>query len=180
MKNNNLKIYIVSFALISLAAASVWLVANCFLGKGRVSQAAGLAAAAIRYTVPNAKEMEITGISVPDSTFENEMLTQDEVMGINDQLMALSYRMEELLEGEMNGAPEAEFFELVNHQAKARSFLMKEEPEFDIPRGKHVGWKVRVDFGYVTASGVPMKSQYWFFMDKNMKFIYESFEVPQI
>lgn len=137
-----------------------------------------LAVEALPYYVANATEIKIRSVSEPDSIFENQFLSSDEQMYITDRIIELSNKLEEIVENGPDIISDAAFYELVNRQTKVRAFMMRLPAEEVINKGSHKGWKVKIEYECKTLSDEPYRSEYWFFMDKDNKFIYDSFEIP--
>lgn len=42
------------------------------------------------------------------------------------------------------------------------------------------GWKVKIEYEAVSESGNRYRSEYWFILDKDARFVVQSFEIPLI
>ncbi len=56
---------------------------------------------------------------------------------------------------------------------RMRSDEQKKKPRFS-------GWKVKIDYQAQTTNGVPYRSLYWMFLDRDASCVVKSFEIPII
>lgn len=160
---------------LSLMVVSVVLVCGYTYLSRPSAKAAQLSQEALSLVVDRPETIKIIAVSTPDSIFGRQLLTDEERLAVAQNLMAVSNKMsrhmlsKDTLEDNSIG-------ELVERQIKAATFMRTLNPEYE--KGNHSGWKVKIEYEAISRNGNPYRSEYWFFLDKKAKFIYDSFEIP--
>lgn len=145
-------------------------------------RAQGLAKEALKYSVDNPESIKIIAVSKPDSVYGRDYITADEKMSIALSMMKIGEKVMidtdnlENLDFEDKGMTE-----LMNRQMSALSAL-RALVSFDSPgetkEKPFNGWKVKIEYEADSESGDHYRSEYWFIMDKDARFVVNSFEIP--
>lgn len=137
-----------------------------------------LAKSNLELSVDYPKQIKIIAVSEPDSAFGTGYFTQTEVKGmlkamqiVTDTIMKRTANMSKfdpddhyvvsLAERQMRGMSEV------------HSMIMKSDK-----KGEFSGWKVKIDYSCVDANGVSYRAERWFFIDKDVRQVYKTFELP--
>lgn len=57
--------------------------------------------------------------------------------------------------------------------AEISSMIMKSDK-----KGDFSGWKVKIDYSCVDENGIPYRAERWCFIDKDVKQVYRTLELP--
>ena len=139
---------------------------------------------ALMATVDNPSTVQITNISRVDSVFGREYITPQERLMFSINMMKLHKKMMK----ETNGLEDLltknrQATEMMHRQMSAmatlRSLMPMEEPHAGAPKSFN-GWKVKITYQAKSPLGKSYRSQHWFILDKDAKFVIKSFEVPMV
>lgn len=161
--------------LFLLMLGCVTLFSSCGPSKDRMKE---LAKENLELSVDNPKQLQIMAISEPDSAFGTGYFTERETQGmlrtmqvVTDTIMKRTKNMSEfnpddryvigLAERQMRG------------MAEISSMVMKSGK-----KGGFSGWKVKIDYSCVDASGIPYRAERWCFIDRGVSQVYKAFELP--
>lgn len=160
--------------LLLLMLACITLV-SCGPSKSKMTS---LAKENLELSVDYPKQIQIIAISEPDSAFGTGYFTDKEVKGMMQTMKVVAdtimkrtgnmskfdpddYYVVSLAERQMRGMSEI------------RSMIMKSDK-----KGAFSGWKVKIDYSCVDKDGIPYRAERWFFIDKEVKQVYKTFELP--
>ena len=116
-----------------------------------------LANKALMATVDNPSTVQITNI-------HKKMMK--ETNGLED-LLTKNRQATEMMHRQMSA------------MATLRSLMPMEEPHAGAPKSFN-GWKVKITYQAKSPLGKSYRSQHWFILDKDAKFVSKSFEVPMV
>ncbi len=142
------------------------------------SKMVSLAKENLELSVDYPKQIKIIAVSKPDSAFGTGYFTEKEVQGMLQTMKAVTdtimkrtgnmskfdpndYYVVSLAERQMRGMSEI------------HSMIMKSDK-----KGAFSGWKVKIDYSCVDANAIPYRAERWFFIDKDVKQVYKTFELP--
>lgn len=142
------------------------------------SKMVSLAKENLELSVEYPKQIKIIAVSEPDSAFGTGYFTEKEVQGmlqtmkvVTDTIMKRTANMSKF------DADDHYVINLAERQmrgmAEISSMIMKSDK-----KGEFSGWKVKIDYSCVDANAIPYRAERWFFIDKNVKQVYKTFELP--
>lgn len=141
-----------------------------------------LAKEALKYSVDNPESVKIIAVSKPDSVYGRDYITMEEKMNIALSMMKVGEKV-------MNETDNLESFDLENkgmtelmgRQMSALSALralVSFDSADDTNQKPFNGWKVKIEYEADSDSGDHYHSEYWFILDKDARFVVNSFEIP--
>lgn len=172
-------------AILLGGAVVVWgLIAYVFFaGNSPAKKAPEIAKTALYASVDCPESVRIVAVSMPDSVFGRDYINDDEKMAIAMSMMKINEkvmsRTDDLSEIDFE---DSELTALVERQMSAMSAicsLVSLDSGTDTPRSFN-GWKVKIEYEAKTAGGSPYRSQHWFILDKDIRYVVKSFEIPII
>lgn len=155
---------------------------NRFLAKGQLQpeelsqRGSGKSVA----SVDRPETVKIHAVSIPDSVFGRDYITQEEKMAISVAMMKVSEKVMKETDG----------FDKVDFGDKAMADLMERQMsvmsvirsfasyETHNSKKQFSGWKVKIEYEAEAADGSPYHSEYWFILDKEAVCVVKSFEIP--
>lgn len=167
-------------AILLGGAVVVWgLIAYVFFaGNSPAKKAPEVAKTALYASVDYPESIRIVAVSKPDSVFGRDYINDDEKMAIAMSMMKINEkvmsRTDDLSEIDFE---DSELTALVERQMSAIRSLVSLDSGADRPRPFN-GWKVKIEYEAKTAGGSPYRSEYWFILDKDARYVVNSFEIP--
>lgn len=165
--------------LASIAAIILGIFTVLSLGCARLNNpgndAGSVAQEALMLAVDRPETVEIVAISAPDSIFGKQLVSDEEKLVLSKNLMAVTKYIFDH-SGNENDMDNTKILDLAERQIKVASFLRA--PMVMNRNADHTGWKIKIEYKAVSRNGNPYHSEYWFFLDKESKFIFDSFEIP--
>lgn len=129
--------------------------------------------------VDNPSSISIKEISKPAKVYEALPLSEESYNEIVQRLADLDSYVAELVERlsryDLDYALYVQY-QLIGRTEKARNFISSLHQSSK--NGAFCGWCVKVLFSAEDQQGDRYSSEYWFFIDKNKRFVYDSFEIP--
>jgi len=132
----------------------------------------------LELSVDYPKQLKVLAVSEPDSAFGPGYFTQNEVKGmlqtmkvVTDTIMKRTNNMSTFNPADHYVVSLAE--RQMRSMSDIRSLIMQGDK-----KGEFSGWKVKIDYQCVDAAGLPYRSERWYFIDKEGKQVYKSFELP--
>lgn len=172
-------------AILLGGAVVVWgLIAYVFFaGNSPAKKAPEIAKTALYASVDCPESVSIVAVSKPDSVFGRDYINDDEKMAIAMSMMQINEKVMSRT-GDLNEIDfeDSELTALVERQMPAMSAirsLVSLDSGTDTPRSFN-GWKVKIEYEVKTAGGSPYRSQHWFILDKDIRCVVKSFEIPII
>lgn len=135
---------------------------------------------ALLASVDRPETVKIHAVSMPDSVFGRDYITQEEKMAISVAMMKVSEKVMKETDG----------FEKMDFGDKAMADLMERQMsvmsvirnlasyETHNSKKQFSGWKVKIEYEAESADGSPYRSEYWFILDKEAVCVMKSFEIP--
>ena len=132
---------------------------------------------ALLASVDRPETVKIHAVSMPDSVFGRDYITQEEKMAISVAMMKVSEKVMKETDG----------FEKMDFGDKAMADLMERQMsvirnfasyETYNSKKQFSGWKVKIEYEAESTDGSPYRSEYWFILDKEAVCIVKSFEIP--
>lgn len=135
---------------------------------------------ALLASVDRPETVKIHAVSMPDSVFGRDYITQEEKMAISVAMMKVSEKVMKETDG----------FDKVDFGDKAMADLMERQMsvmsvirsfasyETHNSKKQFSGWKVKIEYEAEAADGSPYHSEYWFILDKEAVCVVKSFEIP--
>ena len=133
---------------------------------------------ALLASVDRPETVKIHAVSMPDSVFGRDYITQEEKMAISVAMMKVSEKVMKETDG----------FEKMDFGDKAMADLMERQMMSVIrnfasyetynSKKQFSGWKVKIEYEAESTDGSPYRSEYWFILDKEAVCIVKSFEIP--
>lgn len=139
-----------------------------------------MAEKALLASVDRPETVKIHAVSMPDSVFGRDYITQEEKMAISVAMMKVSEKVMKETDG----------FEKVDFGDKAMADLMERQmsvmsvirnfASYETHNSKKPfsGWKVKIEYEAESTDGAPYRSEYWFILDKEAVCVVKSFEIP--
>ena len=137
---------------------------------------------ALLASVDRPETVKIHAVSMPDSVFGRDYITQEEKMAISVAMMKVSEKVMKETDG----------FEKMNFEDKAMADLMERQMyvmsvirnfasyETYNSKKQFSGWKVKIEYEAESTDGSPYRSEYWSILDKEAVCVVKSFEIPLI
>lgn len=160
---------------------------SCGPSKGKMKD---LAKENIELSVYYPKQLKIIAVSEPDSAFGVGYFTEKETQGmlytmksVTDTIMKRTSNMSKFNPDDHYVVSLAE--RQMRGMAEISSMIMKSD--ISVPRGRgkleggkgdFSGWKVKIDYSCVDENGIPYRAERWCFIDKEVKQVYKTFELP--
>lgn len=148
---------------------------SCGPSKGKMKE---LAKENIELSVYYPKQLKIIAVSEPDSAFGVGYFTEKETQGmlytmksVTDTIMKRTSNMSKFNPDDHYVVSLAE--RQMRGMAEISSMIMKSDK-----KGEFSGWKVKVDYTCVDENGIPYRTERWCFIDKDVKQVYKTFELP--
>lgn len=148
---------------------------SCGPSKGKMKD---LAKENIELSVYYPKQLKIIAVSEPDSAFGVGYFTEKETQGmlytmksVTDTIMKRTANMSKFNPDDHYVVSLAE--RQMRGMAEISSMIMKSDK-----KGDFSGWKVKVDYSCVDENGIPYRAERWCFIDKEVKQVYKTFELP--
>ena len=155
----------------------LWMIFGCHESK---PDAREIAKIGLYASVDNPESVKIVAVSKPDSVFGRNFVNDDEKMAIAMAMMKVNQKLME----ETNDLEDIDFdnprlSETMERQMAAVSVL-RSLVTFDEPKAetKFSGWKVKIEYEAKTDGGSEYRSEYWAILDKDLKCVVNSFEIP--
>lgn len=154
---------------------AAWVATSCTNRKESLLQ---LAEENLRQSVDYPQQLQILGISEPDSAFGVNYFSQKEKEGIlrimrsvTDSIMSRTNNMESF---DMN---DFYMMDLAERQMRAnaniRSMIRQSQG-----KGAWSGWKVKIDYSARSHHGIGYRAERWFFISKDGTSVLNTFELP--
>lgn len=162
---------------------SIIFVACSHSPKDRVKE---VAIKALEASVERPGTIKVIAVSKVDSVFGREYVSQEEKMAVSMAMMKINEKVMKATNGfETFDIGDKEVAELMERQMAAASVLRSLMPYDElVDHGAHSGgfsgWKVKIEYEALSASGKPYRSEYWFILDKDAVCVVKSFEIPLI
>lgn len=148
---------------------------SCGPSKGKMKD---LAKENIELSVYYPKQLKIIAVSEPDSAFGVGYFTEKETQGmlytmksVTDTIMKRTSNMSKFNPDDHYVVSLAE--RQMRGMAEISSMIMKSDK-----KGDFSGWKVKIDYSCVDENGIPYRAERWCFIDKDVKQVYKTFELP--
>lgn len=132
----------------------------------------------LRQSVEYPHQLQILGISEPDSAFGVNYFSQKEKEGIlrimrsvTDSIMRRTHNMESLDMGDFY------VMDLAERQMRANAEIQDMVRQSKV-KGEWSGWKVKVDYAAKSHHGLDYHAERWFFFDKKGISIVRTLELP--
>lgn len=142
------------------------------------SKMVSLAKENLELSVDYPKQIKIIAVSEPDSAFGTGYFTEKEVQGmlqtmktVTDTIMKRTGNMSKFAPNDYYVVSLAE--RQMRGMSEIHSMIMKSDK-----KGAFSGWKVKIDYACVDANAIPYRAERWFFIDKDCKQVYKTFELP--
>lgn len=142
------------------------------------SKMVSLAKENLELSVDYPKQIKIIAVSEPDSAFGTGYFTEKEVQGmlqtmkvVTDTIMKRTCNMSKFAPNDYYVVSLAE--RQMRGMSEIHSMIMKSDK-----KGAFSGWKVKIDYSCVDANAIPYRAERWFFIDKDCKQVYKTFELP--
>lgn len=142
------------------------------------SKMVSLAKENLELSVDYPKQIKIIAVSEPDSAFGTGYFTEKEVQGmlqtmkvVTDTIMKRTGNMSKFDPNDYYVVSLAE--RQMRGMSEIHSMIMKSDK-----KGAFSGWKVKIDYSCVDANAIPYRAERWFFIDKDVKQVYKTFELP--
>lgn len=142
------------------------------------SKMISLAKENLELSVDYPKQIKIIAVSEPDSAFGTGYFTEKEVQGmlqtmktVTDTIMKRTNNMSKFDPNDYYVVSLAE--RQMRGMSEIHSMIMKSDK-----KGAFSGWKVKIDYSCVDANAIPYRAERWFFIDKDCKQVYKTFELP--
>lgn len=154
---------------------AVWVATSCTNRKESLLQ---LAEENLRQSVDYPQQLQILGISEPDSAFGVNYFSQKEKEGIlrimrsvTDSIMRRTNNMESF---DIN-----DFYvmDLAERQMRANAEI-QEMVRQSKGKGEWSGWKVKIDYAAKSHHGLDYYAERWFFINKEGNSIVKTMELP--
>lgn len=154
---------------------AVWVATSCTNRKESLLQ---LAEENLRQSVDYPQQLQILGISEPDSAFDVNYFSQKEKEGIlrimrsvTDSIMRRTNNMESF---DIN-----DFYvmDLAERQMRANAEI-QEMVRQSKGKGEWSGWKVKIDYAAKSHHGLDYYAERWFFINKEGNSIVRTIELP--
>lgn len=137
-----------------------------------------LAKERLELIVDDPKQIKVFCISEPDSAFGTGYFTETEtremmqiMKAVTDTIMKRTANMTRFEPDDRYVVSLAE--RQMRGMAEISSMIMKSKK-----KGDFCGWKVKIDYSCVDANAIPYRAERWFFIDKDVKQVYQTFELP--
>lgn len=148
---------------------------SCGPSKGKMVE---LAKENLELCVDYPKQLKVIAVSQPDSAFGTGYFTKTETDGmlrtmkvVTDTIMKRTGNMSKFDPNDHYVVSLAE--RQMRGMSEIHSMLVKSDK-----KGEFSGWKVKIDYSCVDEHGIPYRAERWFFIDKEVKQVYKSFELP--
>lgn len=160
---------------------------SCGPSKGKMIE---LAKENLELSVDYPKQLKVIAVSQPDSAFGAGYFTKTETEGmlrmmkvVTDTIMTRTGNMSKFDPNDHYVVSLAE--RQMRGMSEIHSMILKSDISVPRGRGKHEGgkgefsgWKVKIDYFCVDEHGIPYRAERWFFIDKEVKQVYKTFELP--
>lgn len=137
-----------------------------------------LAEMSLHQSIGEGNDVNILGISEPDSAFGTNYLTPEEkkaligtMKKVTDQIMSRTQNMTAF------DPNDAYVIVLAERQMKANADLRQMLFDCD-KKGKWSGWKVKIDYEVKDGHEQNCRAERWFFLDKEGNMIFKTIEFP--
>ena len=141
-------------------------------------QMAKLAEMSLRQSIGKGNDVNITGISEPDSAFGSNYLTPEEkkavistMKKVTDQIMSRTQNMTAF------DPNDTYVIGLAERQMKANADLRQMLFDCD-KKGEWSGWKVKIDYEVHNGHEQNYRAERWFFLNKDGSVIFKTMEFP--
>lgn len=142
------------------------------------SKMVDLAKENLELSVEYPKQIQIIAVSEPDSAFGTGYFTPAETQGmlktmklVTDTIMKRTANMSKFNPDDHYVVSLAE--RQMRGMADISAMIMKSDK-----KGAFSGWKVKIDYACVDENAVPYRAERWFFIDKDVRQVYKTFELP--
>lgn len=169
-----------------VAFISFWgaVIACAFVFNDPKDKAKNLAKEALEHSVDNPDSLKIIAVSEPDSVFGREYITSDEKLTIAMSMMKLGESVMNqtdcLTNIDLENKGMTEMMERQMSCLSALRSLVSFDSDEEAKERPFSGWKVKIEYEAVSESGNRYRSEYWFILDKEARFVVQSFEIPLI
>lgn len=124
------------------------------------------------------QQLNIIAVSEPDSAFGTGYFTKSEVKAMLQTMKVVTDTIMKRTNNMSKFNPEDYYvMNLAERQMRGmseiHSMIMKSDR-----KGTFSGWKVKIDYSCVNEHGVPYRAERWFFIDKEVRQVYKTFELP--
>ncbi|HBY17205.1 MAG TPA: hypothetical protein DEG90_08735 [Porphyromonadaceae bacterium] len=137
-----------------------------------------LAIESLKAVTENPDSLRLISVSDPIKVFGRVFITDEEMGEVQEHMMVFSDRlMQRTSSMTLEDYEDPEIRSLMSRQMSAISFLRSLNSRKD-PGKEHSGWKVKIDFHSVSHVGIPYHAEYWAIMDKDCRYVLNSFEIP--
>lgn len=149
-------------------------------------RAESVAMKALEASVKRPGTIKVIAVSKADSVFGREYISPEEKMAVSMAMVKINEKVMKATDGfETFDIGDKEVAELMERQMGAASVLRSLMPYGDpmdhgARGGDFSGWKVKIEYEALSASGKPYRSEYWFILDKEALCVVKSFEIPLI
>lgn len=130
--------------------------------------------------VDRPETVKIHAVSIPDSVFGRDYITQEEKIAISMAMMKVSEKVMKEMDGfEKMDFGDKSMADLMERQMSVMS-VIRNLASYETRNSKNQfsGWKVKIEYEAESADGSPYRSEYWFILDKEAVCVVKSFEIP--
>lgn len=135
---------------------------------------------ALLASVDRPETVKIHVVSMPDSVFGRDYITQEEKMAISMAMMKVNEKVMKETDGfEKMDFGDKAMADLMERQMSVMS-VIRSLASYETHNSKKPfsGWKVKIEYEAESTDGAPYCSEYWFILDKEAVCVVKSFEIP--
>lgn len=181
MKNNN---NTALWILVITVNVAIWatILAYCSISNRPIKKVEKLSEKALYSLVENPSSINVLSETKPQRFYGNQLLTDEEQDDINVSMTRLNQTIMKRTANFTNfDDADQEVSDLMQrHMNTVTSLqsLMSTVNIADKKDDKFAGWKQKIEYTAVSNNGIPYRSQFWFFFDKDGDILTRSFEIP--
>ena len=123
------------------------------------------------------EKLEITNFSKPDSTFGVMYMSEKEILHITETIEKVTEYFMKKTHNMTNYDPNDGYLAYLANKQMLVSAQINEVMAHSMQMKDFNGWRIRVTYNVTNKNG-KRKTEEWFFLDKEGKFIYNTFAIP--
>ena len=123
------------------------------------------------------EKLEINDFSKPDSTFGVMYMSEKEILHITETIEKVTEYFMQKTNNMTNYDPNDGYLAYLANKQMLVSAQINEVMAHSMQRKDFNGWRIRVTYAVTNRNG-KRKAEEWFFLDKDGKFIYNTFAIP--
>lgn len=132
--------------------------------------------------VENPSSINVLSETKPQRFYGNQLLTDEEQDDINASMTRLNQTIMKRTANFTNfddaGQEVSDLMQRHMNTVTSLQSLMSTVNIADKKDDKFAGWKQKIEYTAVSNNGIPYRSQFWFFFDKDGDILTRSFEIP--